>query len=174
MIFLQTFGCPECRQHYPIGATDQIVHEAYRAMQAGVNNYLSMAKLQSDTADLRSTVDKVSNYPQSADQLVEHTDPAFRCRSCAQGQPRGLGSPCPTSPLLRPGAWYLYGTPPIYYCTGSTSQCPETVWVSTTVVGRCHLGRNQEFTPGTATFQPQNGFLLNLWWLTMTSSTRLA
>ena len=59
----------------------------------------------------------------------------------------------------------MYGTPTIYYCTGSTSQCPETVWVSITVIGAAISGSIKSYTPGTATFQPQNGFLLNLWWL---------
>ena len=50
MIFLGTLAVAQnVAQHYPIVQRDQIVHEAYRAMQAGVNNYLSMANSNPDT-----------------------------------------------------------------------------------------------------------------------------
>src|SRR5580700_4607454 len=64
LIFLGTLAVAQnVDQHYPIVQRDQIVHESYRAMQAGVNNYLSMANSNPDTVICSATVDKVSNYP---------------------------------------------------------------------------------------------------------------
>jgi hypothetical protein len=166
MIFLGTLAVAQnVAQHYPIVQRDQIVHEAYRAMQAGVNNYLSMANSNPDTVICGATFDKVSNYPNPTTSSTSTPTLPTGSQLCS-GFTTGSWITVPNlASTSGPGAWYLYGSPTIYDCTGSSSQCPQTVWVSMTVVGASNVGAITSYTPGTVSFQPQNGFLLNLWWL---------
>ncbi len=64
-----------------------------------------------------------------------------------------------------PPAWFLYGSPSIYNCTGGTTKCPAAIWVSMQIVGAAGYTNDMSYDTGTVTFDPQNGFLLNLWWL---------
>lgn len=166
VVFLGTLAVAQnVSQHYPIVQRDQIVHEAYRAMQAGVNNYLSMANSNPDTVICGATVTKVSNYPNPTTSSSSTPSLPSGSQLCS-GFTAGSWINVPNlAPVQGPGAWYLYSSPTIYYCTGGSSKCPQTVWVSMTVVGAANQGRITSYTPGTITFQPQNGFLLNLWWL---------
>lgn len=166
LIFLGTLAVAQnVDQHYPIVQRDQIVHESYRAMQAGVNNYLSMANSNPDTVICSATVDKVSNYPNPT--LSSSSTPSLPTGSqLCSGFTTGSWISVPNlASTLGAAAWYLYGSPTIYYCTGGSSKCPQTVWVSMTVIGASKTGQISSYTPSTITVQPQNGFLLNLWWL---------
>src|ERR1700723_4432071 len=49
--------------HYPIVDQDQLVHEAYRAMEAGVNWYESEANSNPDIVMCSATVKVVNKYP---------------------------------------------------------------------------------------------------------------
>jgi hypothetical protein len=167
MIFLGTLAVAQnVSQHYPIIQRDQIVHEAYRAMQAGVNNYLSMTNSNPDTVICGATLKTVSKYPPGS-TTVSSSQPSLPTGSqLCSGFQSGSWITVPNlGPTPGRSAWYLYGTPTIWYCTGGTSNCPATVWVSIQVIGASKSGSLVSYTPGTATFQPQNGFLLNLWWL---------
>jgi hypothetical protein len=166
MIFLGTLAVAQnVDQHYPIVQRDQIVHESYRAMQAGVNNYLSMANANPDTVICSATVDKVSNYPNPTTSSSSTPSLPAGSQLCS-GFSTGTWISVPNLASTQgAAAWYLYGSPTIYYCTGGSSSCPQTVWVSMTVIGASKTGQIRSYTPGTITVQPQNGFLLNLWWL---------
>jgi hypothetical protein len=150
-------------QHYPIVLTDQLEHEAYRAMQAGINEYLSVVNDNPDAVMCNATVDTVSNYPNpTSSTTATPTLPSSLCAGLTSGSwisVPNLGS------TKGPNAWYLYGSPTVYYCTGTTSHCPNTVWVTMKVIGASGSSTRMSYNPGTVSFVPANGFLLNLWWL---------
>src|SRR5580704_10309995 len=150
-------------EHYPIVLQDQLEHEAYRAMQAGINEYLSVVNDTPDAVMCGATVDTVSNYPNpTSSSTATPSLPASLCSGLTTGSwisVPNLGS------TKGPSAWYLYGAPTVYYCTGSTSSCPDTVWVSMKVIGASGSASRFSYNPGTVSFVPDNGFLLNLWWL---------
>jgi hypothetical protein len=150
-------------QHYPIVLQDQLEHEAYRAMQAGINEYLSIVNDNPDAVMCGATVHTVSNYPSpTTSSTATPSLPSSLCSGLTTGSwisVPNLGS------TKGPAAWYLYGSPTVYYCTGGTSSCPSTVWVSLNVVGAAGAPSRISYNPGTVSFEPANGFLLNLWWL---------
>jgi hypothetical protein len=166
MIFLGAFAIAQnVQQHYPLIEQDVVVHESYRAMQAGVNDYLAMANQNPDTIICNATIKTISNYPNPTSTTSSTPTLPSGSSVCSGFTPNSwLSVPNLSSNKGTPG-WYLYGNPVIYVCTGGSSKCPETVWVSLTVVGVAVGGQTTTYTPGTATFQPSNGFLLNLWWL---------
>jgi hypothetical protein len=150
-------------QHYPIVLQDQLEHEAYRAMQAGINEYLSVVNDNPDAVMCGATVDTVSNYPNPTSSTT--ATPSLPTSLCS-GLTAGSWITVPNLGTTKgPNAWYLYGSPTVYYCTGSTSSCPDTVWVSMKVIGAAGGASQTSYNPGTVSFVPANGFLLNLWWL---------
>lgn len=166
MIFLGTMAVvSNVFQHNPIVNRDEVVHESYRAMQAGVNNYLSMANSNPDTVICSATVKTVNSYPNPTTTSTSQPSLPSGSQICSGFSTGSWTSVQNLSTVSGVSAWYLYGSPTIYYCTGTGSSCPGQVWVSLQVVGASISGSVTSYTPGTVTFQPQNGFLLNLLWL---------
>jgi hypothetical protein len=168
LIFFGTLAVAQnVSQHFPIVERDAIVHEAYRAMQAGINNYLSMTNSNPDTVICGATVTLVNKYPNPTSSSSSQPSIPSGSQLCS-GFTAGSWVKVPNLASVQgPDAWYLYGAPTIYYCNDPTnpSGCPTTVWVSIKVIGASKAGSIISYTPGTVTFQPENGFLLNLWWL---------
>ncbi|MGO9343797.1 MAG: hypothetical protein ACLP6E_14960 [Acidimicrobiales bacterium] len=164
MIFLGAIALAQnVSQHYPIVEQDLIDHEAYRAMQAGINQYLSLANSDPDAVACDGSLDTVSNWPSPTSST-----------STTLSIPNGVCSGFSTNtweavPNLAttqgPPAYFMYGTPIVYVCTGGTTVCPANVWVSLKVIGASKSGQFSNYVPGTVTFDPANGFLLNLYWL---------
>jgi hypothetical protein len=155
--------------HYPLIEQDVLQHEAYRAMQAGVNDYTSEANSDPDYVLCNAYIYSGTTYTSSSsNNMTLVGSPSTRNLSsglCA-GPSVGAWTSVPNLATTKgPPAWFLYGSPSIYNCTGGTSKCPAPIWVSMQVVGAAGSTNDMSYDTGTVTFDPQNGFLLNLWWL---------
>jgi hypothetical protein len=155
--------------HYPLIEQDVLQHEAYRAMQAGVNEYTSEANSNPDYVLCNAYIYKGTTYTSaSSNNMTLVGSPTTRNLSggLCTGPAVGSWTSVPNLATTKgPPAWFLYGSPSIYSCTGGTSKCPATIWVSMQVVGAAGFTKDMSYDTGTVTFDPQNGFLLNLWWL---------
>jgi hypothetical protein len=151
--------------HFPIVDQDLLVHQAYRAMEAGIDSYESEANSNPDAVlcGTGATIKVVNQYPNPTSTTTSTPSlPSNLCSSITIGS--WISVPNLGTTKGAP-AWYLYGAPTVYYCTGGTSSCPSTAWVSLNVVGAAKGGTSVSYNPGSVTFQPSNQFLLNLYWL---------
>jgi hypothetical protein len=148
-------------QNYPILQEDLVTHEAYRAMQAGLDEYLYEANAN-------------PNYVMCNQAQVETGGPttwtASGYATLGNGLCTGLSLTswtqvhdlASTNDLP---AWFTYGTPTIYDCTSSTGCPSNNTWEKVVVVGAAGNGTQMRFQQATITIQPTNDFLLSLWWL---------
>jgi len=174
MIFLGTLTLiTNVSQHYPIIEQDVLQHEAYRAMQAGINTYTSEANLNPDYVMCNAYVYSGTTYVSSSNnnmtQIGNPTSRSLPSGLCT-GPTVGAWTTVPNLATTKgPPAYFLYGSPTVYYCgpatPGGTSNCPESVWVSMKIVGASGFNSKTYYDTGTVSFVPSNSFLLNLWWL---------
>ncbi len=164
MIFLGAIALAQnVSQHYPIVEQDLIDHEAYRAMEAGINQYLSLANTDPDSIACDGKLDTVSNYPSPMTSTTTTLSiPSGVCSGFSVNTWETVPNLATTH---GPAAYFMYGTPTVYDCTGGTTKCPTNIWVSLKVIGASVSGQFSNYVPGTVTFDPANGFLLNLYWL---------
>lgn len=166
MIFLGTIVlASNVAQHNPIVEQDLLQHEAYRAMQAGINTYISETNTNPDYAMCNATIKTVSSYTSSTSYTLTNTSTPTLPTGLCSGPAVGSWTNVPNLASTKgPNAYFTYGNPTVWNCTGTN--CPEQVWVSVTVVGASGFQKNSMYyDTGTVNFQPSNGFLLNLWWL---------
>ena len=156
--------------HYPLVEQDVLQHEAYRAMLAGANEYTSEANSNPDYVMCNAYIYSGTSYTSSSNNTMTLVgNPSTRNLSgtgLCSGPSVGSWTTVPNLAATKgPPAWFLYGSPSIYNCTGGTTKCPANVWVSMQIVGAAGFSKDMSYDTGTVTFDPQNGFLLNLWWL---------
>lgn len=158
--------------HVPIVQQDLVQHEAYRAMQSGIDEYLYETNAN-------------PNYVMCNDAAVNTGYPGHwnntGYASLNPGLCSGLSAelfparvlPVPTewsqvANLSATGdvaAWFTYGAPAIYECNNSTFCTSGDTWEQIQVVGFASSEAQTAFQQATIVLQPQNNFLLSLWWL---------
>jgi hypothetical protein len=147
--------------HNPLVEQDLLEHEAYRAMESGINEYLSKVNANPDYV-VCPPAEIETGYPGSWSSPVS---PNLSSGLCTGLTYQTWTSVPNTATTKGPPAWFLFGNPIIFDCT-TTSKCPSPdVWVSMQVVGASGYKTTMNYSTATVTFQPTNSFLLNLWWL---------
>jgi hypothetical protein len=163
MLLLGTMAMAQnVNQHQPIVQRDLVVHEAYRAMQAGLDEYLYEANANPNYVMCDgSTV--YTGYPGHWSATGSATLNAGLC----SGLSLGTWTSVPDLAAVHGvPAWFTYGTPAIYDCTGTSAQCPTAnTWESVLVVGAAGYTNDMSYQEATVSIQPTNNFLLSLWWL---------
>lgn len=147
-------------QHFTIVQRDVVQHEAYRAMQAGLSEYLNEADSNPDYIVCNATF--WQGTPSSWTSLGSPSLPSGLCNGLAVNS--WISVPNLASTLGAP-AWFSFGNPKVYICNGNSTQCPTSVWENITVVGAAGYPNLLSYNTGTISIQPSNSFLLNLWWL---------
>lgn len=123
--------------HQSMISQDLLEHEAYQAVQAGINEYLSAANTNPDFV--------------ICDAANEHSG------FCNNQLAFDSWTPVPgVSPTDGPPAWYWLQSPTVDTTTGT---------VTLTVVGSSGYRNDYSFQTGTAAFSAQNDFLLNVLWI---------
>lgn len=123
--------------HQTMISQDLLAHEAYQAVQAGINEYLSAANTNPDFV--------------ICDAANEHSG------FCNNQLAFDSWTPVPgVSPTDGPPAWYWLQSPTVDTTSGT---------VTLTVVGSSGYQNDYSFQTGTATFSAQNDFLLNVLWI---------
>jgi hypothetical protein len=165
IILMLTLGTAVMAQnviaHFPIVNQDLVDHEAYRAMQSGIDEYLYEANANPDYV-MCNDADVYTGYP------GHWTNTGYATLSNGLCSGLSLTSWTPVANLAATGdvaAWFTYGTPAIYECTNSSHCTSSTTWEQLQVVGFAASDGQKDFQQATIVIQPQNNFLLSLWWL---------
>jgi hypothetical protein len=134
-ILVQNFG-----QQAPIVLNDLIQHQAYRAVQAGLDEYLYKANINADYVICDSANETTGFCPGLN----------FQSWTAVQGTTGSNGPP----------SWFYINNPTLNYSTGTVSLVVEGA------AGYPHdYGSNYSYDSATITLQPLNNFLLDLLWL---------
>ncbi len=123
-------------QQSPIVETDLIQHQAYRAVQAGIDEYLYKSNVNSDYIICDSSNQGTGFCPGLT----------FAQWIPVQGASSNNGPP----------SWFYFSDPQLSYATGT---------VSMTVEGASGYPRDYSYQTATITLQPLNNFLLNVLWI---------
>jgi hypothetical protein len=138
MIF--ALGCglllQEVNQQSPIVRKDLVIHEAYRAMVAGLDEYLYQSNANADFVTCNSA-NMGTGFCLS---------PTFGVWTPVQGTQTNNGPP----------AWFLLSNPQVNTTTGV---------VSLTIVGLAGDSFFRTYQKATVTLTPLNSFLLNVLWI---------
>lgn len=135
-----TFGfiATSTQQQLPIVRSDLVEHAAYRAAQAGLNEYLYKINDNANYVNCNSS-NQGNGYCQGLQFGVWQAVPGAGASS---GMPE----------------WFLYGDPTI-----NKTASPATVSIS--VVGAAGFPGNQSYQTVKSVFSAENGFLQNLYWM---------
>jgi hypothetical protein len=151
--------------HVPIVQQDLVQHEAYRALQSGIDEYLYEANANPNYV-MCNDADVFTGYPSSSPSTWTNTGYATLNSGLCSGlvlsswtQVADLSS---TSDVA---AWFTYGTPAIYQCNNAANCTSNDTWEQIQVVGFASSDGQKAFQQATIVIQPQNNFLLSLWWL---------
>jgi hypothetical protein len=147
--------------HVPIVQQDLVQHEAYRAMQSGIDEYLYEANANPNYV-MCNDADVYTGYPGS------WTNTGFATLSSGLCSGLVLTSWTQVADLSSTGdvaAWFTYGTPAIYQCNVSAHCTSSDTWEQIQVVGYATSEGQNAFQQATIVIQPTNDFLLKLWWL---------
>ncbi len=137
-------------QQFPIVSKDVVQHEAYRAMQSGVNEYQYAVNANGDFAACGARFVNAAGTPSA-------TRRSRRPRACAVRSASGRG------------CRYQEVDPPTGPRGGSSSTIPSSTSPraisASTSWGRPGIKNQYNYQSAVITMQPLNGFLLNVLWL---------
>ncbi len=137
-------------QQFPIVTKDVVQHEAYRAMQSGLNEYQYAVNANADFAACGARFVNAAGTSVGTSAL---TSASSVCSALS------LGSwvPVPGSGAANgPPGWFLIDNPVINVSTGN---------LSVNIVGAAGFANDYNYQSAVVTLQPLNGFLLNVLWL---------
>jgi hypothetical protein len=151
--------------HGPIVQQDLVQHEAYRAMQSGIDEYLYEANANPNYV-MCNNADVYTGYPSANPATWTDTGHA----TLSPGLCSGLvltqwGQVADLAATGDVAAWFTYGTPGIYECNNSSHCTSSDTWEQIQVVGYATSEGQKAFQQATIVIQPRNNFLLSLWWL---------
>ncbi len=165
IILMLTLGTAVMAQnviaHVPIVQQDLVQHEAYRAMQSGIDEYLYEANANPNYV-MCNDADVYTGYPGHWTNTGYATLSSGLCSGLVLTQWTQVADLAATSDVA---AWFTYGTPAIYECNNSANCTSEDTWEQIQVVGFASSYGQKAFQQATIVIQPQNNFLLSLWWL---------
>lgn len=148
-------------QHYPIVETDLVGHEAYRAMQSGIDEYLYEANTNPNYV-MCNDADVYTGYPGSWTNTGYATLNPGLCSGLVLTQWTKVADVSSTGDV---SAWFTYGTPTIYDCNVAAHCTSANTWEQIVVVGYATWAKQSAFQQATIIIEPKNDFLLKLWWL---------
>lgn len=145
-------------QHDPIVQTDEIDHFAYRALEAGINTFMSKAN------------DDPNEMACNASSLA-----GGQCQAGLYGKWKQVVGTTGTPAVPEYFAW---GTPRFCYtesCPPSTPTAAATppkpvIYVKETIYGAAGFGTRMSYQHSTLNLKPVNGFLTRIWWSTYEAS----
>lgn len=138
-------------EHDPLVQADVVQHYAYRALEAGINSYLT----------------SVNANPNEID--CNHLSPSpGQCNPSDYDQWKQVDN---TTGIGVVPEWYLWEDPVFCFGTvlsGNPPSCPTTgttlSYVKVTVVGAAGFPGNIQYQSSAANLIPVNGFLTHVWW----------
>ena len=152
IILILTLGCVMLVQNtfeqFPIVTKDVIQHEAYRAMESGLNEYLYAVNANADVAACNATF--VSGSTTTASTLTSASSICSALNYGTWTSVPGSGS------ADGPPAFFLIDNPRINISTGN---------ISIDIVGAAGFANNYNYQTSVLTLQPLNSFLLNVLWI---------
>jgi hypothetical protein len=137
-------------QQFPIVAKDVVQHQAYRAMQSGLDEYEYAVNANADFAACSATFVNAAGTSLGTSSL---TSASSVCSALSFGtwiSVPGSGS------ANGPPAWFLIDNPVINISTGN---------LSVNIIGAAGYKNNYNYQSALVTLQPLNGFLLNVLWM---------
>jgi hypothetical protein len=147
--------------HVPIVQQDLVQHEAYRAMQSGIDEYLYEANANPNYV-MCNDADVYTGYPGNWTNTGFATLSSGLCSGLVLTQWTQVADLSSTSDVA---SWFTYGTPAIYQCNNSSNCTSGDTWEQVQVVGFATSEGQKAFQQATIVIQPSNDFLLKLWWL---------
>jgi hypothetical protein len=137
-------------QQFPIVSKDVIQHQAYRAMESGLDEYLYALNADADFAVCNATFVNGSG-------TVVGTSPLTSSSSVCSGLSFGTWTSVPGSASANgsPG-WFLIDNPKVSTTTGL---------LSVDIVGAAGYPNQYNYQTAVLTLQPLNSFLLNVLWI---------
>ena len=137
-------------QQFPIVTQDVVQHEAYRAMQSGLNEYQYAVNANADFAACSARFVNAAGTSVGTSSL---TSSATVCSALSFGTWISVpGSGAANGP---PG-WFLIDDPVINVSNGT---------LSVHIIGAAGFKNDLNYQTAVVTMQPLNGFLLNVLWL---------
>ena len=138
-------------EQYPIVSQDVIEHQAYRAMEAGVNEYLYAVNANGDVAACDA------NFVNASGSSVGSTPTAIDNSGICDGLTYGGWTQVPGSASANGApSWFMLDDPVINTSTG---------YLSIDVVGLAGYSASYQYQTAVVTLQPLNSFLLNVLWM---------
>lgn len=145
-------------QHDPLVQADVVTHYAYRALESGVNSYLTTINanpmiVTCSTATTRQTCRNTAattrNYYDNWTQVPNTT-------TSAGSQPE----------------WYLWTNPQLCFSSTAThaTACTSAAtsgnfeYLQVLIIGAAGTPGHYQYQSSVANFEPTNGFLTHLWW----------
>jgi hypothetical protein len=147
--------------HGPIVQQDLVQHEAYRAMQSGIDEYLYEANANPNYV-MCNDADVYTGYPAHWTNTGYATLSSGLCSGLVLTNWGEVADLASTGDVA---AWFTYGTPAIYQCNNSSNCTSGDTWEQIQVVGYATSEGQKAFQQATIVIQPKNNFLLSLWWL---------
>jgi hypothetical protein len=165
IILMLTLGTAVMAQnviaHVPIVQQDLVQHEAYRAMQSGIDEYLYEANANPNYV-MCNDADVYTGYPGHWTNTGYATLSSGLCSGLVLTRWTQVANLAATGDVA---AWFTYGTPAIYECNNSSNCTSDDTWEQLQVVGFAASEGQKAFQQATIVIQPTNDFLLKLWWL---------
>ena len=145
-------------QHLPIISQAQVDHDAYRALEAGLNEFLFV--VNNDPSAATCTAGQYALYTAGTGGSVCS---AFATAGIKFGQWNQVNTH--TGPNVAP-EWFLFGDPT---AVTNTSQTSNTASIRLSVVGAAGYPQGTsngsvEYQSANVALSPADGFLLNVWW----------
>jgi hypothetical protein len=138
-------------QQYPIVTKNVVQHEAYRAMLAGVDEYLYAVNANGDYASCSA------KYYNNAGTLVGSAPASFSTSSLCSALTFNAWVSVPgTASVNGPPMWFYLGTPNVNISTGNLTM---------SIVGGAGFPNTYNYQTAQLVFQPLNSFLLNVLWI---------
>jgi hypothetical protein len=153
-------------QHFPMVQQDAVQHEAYRAMIAGVDEYLSEVNSDPEYVMCNAVPIYAGQLPTAPSAWPLEGNSTVTGALCNELSLAAWTAVPNVSANYSVPAWFRFGTPSIYSCTGVGSACPTPqTWEDVKVVGAAGYTNDMSYDVAEVQFDPTNGFLVNLWWL---------
>ena len=147
--------------HVPIVQQDLVQHEAYRAMQSGIDEYLYEANANPNYVMCNDAA-VYTGYPGNWTNTGYATLSSGLCSGLVLTQWTKVADRSSTGEV---SAWFTYGAPSIYECNNSANCTSGDTWEQILVVGYAMSDGQKAVQQATIVIQPTNDFLLKLWWL---------
>lgn len=139
-------------QHDPLVSTDVVQHLAYRALQSGIDSYLSAVNANPNLINCNS-----NNTTSTSTSCPTSALPALNTWETVTGNTANPVSEY----FMWTNPWPCFNTA----CTAPGTTAGQTLdYVKELVYGAAQNGKTISFQSSTVNFTPENGFLTHLFW----------